>query len=60
MKQFFAASTSDEWRAQFLRDEGITYVFATPEDKFSPGNTYSLLPVYQAGGYIIYKVIGGQ
>jgi hypothetical protein len=60
MKQFFAASTSDEWRAQFLRQEHITYVFATPEDKFSPGNTHSLSPVYQAGGYTVYQVVGGQ
>ena len=60
MKQFFAASTSDEWRAQFLRDEGITYIFATPEDQFSPGNSHSLSPVYQAEGYIVYQVVGGQ
>jgi hypothetical protein len=60
MNQFFAASTSDEWRTQFLRQERITYVFATPEDKFTPGSTHSLLPVYQAGGYTVYKVIGGQ
>jgi len=58
--QFFAASTSDEWRTQFLRQERITYVFATPEDKFSPGSAHSLLPIYQAGGYTVYKVIGGQ
>ncbi len=60
MQQFFAASTSDEWREQFLRQERITYVFATPEEKFSPGSTHSLLPVYQAREYIIYQVIGGQ
>ena len=60
MQQFFAASTSDEWRAQFLRQEHITYVFATPEDEFYPVSTHSLLPVYQAGGYTIYKVIGNQ
>ena len=60
MQQFFAASTSDEWRAQFLRDEGITYVFDTPETKFSPGSTHSLLPVYQAGGYTIYQVASAQ
>jgi hypothetical protein len=58
--QFFAASTSDEWRAQFLRQERITYVFATPEDKFSPGSAHSLLPIYQAGGHTVYEVIGGQ
>jgi hypothetical protein len=60
MKQFFAASTSDEWRAQFLRDAGITYVFATPEDKFSPGNSHSLSPVYQAGEYTVYQVVGSR
>ncbi len=59
-KQFFAASTSDEWRAQFLRQERITYVFATPEDQFSPGNSHSLSPVYQIGRYTVYQVVGAQ
>jgi hypothetical protein len=60
VQRFFDPSTLDEWRAQFLRDEGITYVFATPTEHFAPGNAKSLLPVYQAEGYTIYRVVSGQ
>lgn len=55
-KQFFDASTSDEWRIQFLRDWRITYVFAGPEERFSPTGTGFLLPVYHIGGYTVYQV----
>jgi hypothetical protein len=54
--RFFDASTPNEWRAQLLRDEHITYVFAGPDDSFSPSSTNSLLPVYQIEGYTIYQV----
>jgi hypothetical protein len=54
--RFFDASTPNEWRAQLLRDEHITYVFAGPDDNFSPGSTNSLLSVYQIEGYTVYKV----
>jgi len=56
MKRFFDPLTSDEWRAQFLRDGNITYVFATPAERFSPGDARFLLPLYQAEGYTIYRV----
>jgi hypothetical protein len=58
MKRFFDSATPDDWRAQFLREQHITYVLATPEERFSPDGTRSLLPVYQAEGYTIYQVIG--
>jgi hypothetical protein len=58
--RFFDASTPDEWRAQFLRDGHITYVFAGPDDHFSPAGTNALLPVYRAGGYTVYQVVSGQ
>jgi hypothetical protein len=60
MQRFFDPSTSDEWRGRFLHDEGITYVFATPAEHFSPGNAGSLLPIYWAEGYAIYRVESGQ
>ena len=56
MKRFFDPLTSDEWRAQFLRDGNITYVFATPAERFSPGDARFLSPLYQAEGYTIYRV----
>ncbi len=56
MRRFFDPLTSDEWRAQFLRDGDITYVFATPAERFSPGNARFLSPIYQAEGYTIYQV----
>jgi hypothetical protein len=60
MKSFFDPSTPDDWRARFLRDYGITYVFAGPDEGFSPGSTKSLLPVYQAEGYTIYRGISDR
>jgi len=60
MQRFFDPSTSDEWRAQFLREERITYVFATPAEHFSPGNASSLLPVCQADSYTIYQVVSDR
>ena len=60
MKRFFDPSTLDEWRAKVLRDERVTYVFATPAERFSPGNAGSLLPIYQAEGYAIYRVESSQ
>ena len=60
MKRFFDPLTSDEWRAQFLRDGNITYVFATPAEQFTPGNARSLSPVYQAEGYTIYQVMSDR
>ena len=60
MKHFFDSATSDDWRAQFLREYGITYVFAGPDDYFSPDTPKSLLPVYQAEEYTIYRVVGVQ
>jgi hypothetical protein len=57
MKRFFDPLTSDEWRAQFLRDARITYVFVGPEEDSLRSSTNSLLPVYRAEGYTVYKVI---
>jgi hypothetical protein len=59
MKHFFNSSTSDEWRTQFLHEAGITYVFATPVEQFAPGNTRSMVPVYQSGDYAIYRAVSG-
>jgi hypothetical protein len=56
MQRFFDPLTSDEWRAQFLRDGDITYVLTTPVERFSPGNARFLSPTYQAEGYTIYQV----
>jgi hypothetical protein len=55
VERFFDPSTSDEWRASFLRQYGITYVFAGPLEQFAPGSTRALLPVYQSGEYTIYQ-----
>jgi len=55
MKQFFAASTSDEWRAQFLREYHITYVFVAPDERFSSSARF-LSPVYQEDDYTLYQV----
>ena len=60
MKQFFDPATPDGWRAQFLRDERITYVFATPAERFSPGSNRSLVLVYQAEDYAIYQVVNDR
>jgi len=60
MKRFFDPATSDDWRAQFLQDYGITYVLAGPEERFAPGNLHSLSPVYQIEGYTVFQVVGGQ
>jgi len=56
MKRFFYPATPDEWRAQFLRDARITYVFVGPEDNSFHNSASSLLAVYQAEGYTVYKV----
>jgi hypothetical protein len=56
MKRFFDP-TPDEWRAQFLHDARITYVFVGSEDNSFHNNTNSLLAVYQAEGYTVYQVI---
>jgi hypothetical protein len=60
VKRFFDAATSDAWRAQFLREQRIAFVFAGPDDEFTLGSTNSLLPVYQAEGYIVYRVVSDQ
>jgi hypothetical protein len=60
MKRFFDSSTSDDWRAQFLHDYNITYVFATPAEQFAPGSTRSLASIYHVEGYTIYQVVSGQ
>ena len=60
VKRFFDASTPDEWRAQFLREWHITYILAGPGDQFSPGSANSLLPVYQAEGYTVHRVVSGK
>jgi len=59
MEHFFDRATSDGWRAQFLRDYGITYVFVTPKERFS-STTRFLSPIYQADGYTVYQVVSGQ
>jgi len=59
MKRFFDPATPDEWRAQFLRDARITYVFAGPEDNSFHSSTNLLMAIYQADGYTIYEVING-
>ena len=57
VRRFFDATTSNEWRAQFLREQRITYVLAGPDEKFSPVGAGFLSPVYQAEGYTIYRVV---
>jgi hypothetical protein len=60
VERFFDIATSDEWRAQFLRDWRITYVLAGPGERFLPGRTRYWSPVYQAEGYTVYRVISDQ
>jgi hypothetical protein len=55
MKRFFDPVTPDDWRAQFLSEYHITYVFVTPDEQFSGGARF-LSPVYQADGYTFYRV----
>ena len=60
MKRFFDPATPDDWRAQLLREQHITYVFATPDEQFATGDARLLLPVYQSEEYTVYRVVGGQ
>ena len=50
MKRFFDPATPDEWRAQFLRDARITYVFVGSEDNSFP-TPVPLLAVYRRKVY---------
>jgi hypothetical protein len=60
MKHFFDPLTSNEWRAQFLHDERITYVLATPAEQFAPSQARSLSLVYESEGYTIYQVVNDR
>jgi hypothetical protein len=60
MKRFFDPATPDEWRNRFLHDEHITYVLATPIERFAPGNVHFLSSVYHAEDYTVYQVVSGQ
>jgi hypothetical protein len=56
--RFFDPSSTDEWRAQFLREYGITHVFVTPAEQFASSNARVFETIYQAEGYTIYRVAG--
>jgi len=59
VNRFFDASASDEWRAQFLRQWRITYIFVGPDESFSADASF-LRPVYQSDGHTIYKVVSSH
>ncbi len=58
--RFFSTSTDDAWRQAFLRDWGITYVFAGPAERALGGadlrdKPYLILE-YDRNGYQVYRV----
>ncbi len=61
VKQFYAASTSDEWRRQFLSEWPITHVIDGPLERdvgrFDPSQADYLSLEYDRDGYQIYKVL---
>ncbi len=59
--QFYDASTSDDWRREFLRQWPITYVFFGPLERkvgqFNPAQVDYLALAYAQDGYQIYRVV---
>jgi hypothetical protein len=58
--RFFSPSTDDAWRESFLRDWGVTFVFAGPAERALGGvdlrgKSYLILE-YDADGYQVYRV----
>jgi hypothetical protein len=61
VNQFFAASTSDTWRQELLRDFAIDYVWFGPREqelgRFDPAAADYLTPVYENKSITIYSVL---
>jgi hypothetical protein len=60
VKQFYDASTTDEWRSKFLQQWPITHVVVGPLEakvgQFDPRKVDYLTPEYDQDGYQIYRV----
>ena len=58
--QFFAATTGDLWRRDLLSEYGVDWVFWGPVERevgtFDPHEAAYLQPVYEASGYVIFRV----
>ncbi len=61
VKQFYDASTPDDWRREFLQQRSITFVFFGPLEakigSFDPVRADYLMLEYDQNGYRIYQVV---
>jgi uncharacterized membrane protein len=58
--QFFAGTTDDLWRRDFVAEYGVDWVFWGPREQalgtFDPHAASYLQSVYEAGAYVIFEV----
>ncbi|HDN80284.1 MAG TPA: hypothetical protein ENG33_07465, partial [Chloroflexi bacterium] len=62
VRKFFAPSTSDEWRLEFLKRYNIKWLVYGPWEKklgsWNPGEAHYLRESFNGGGIKIFKVLG--
>ena len=64
VQRFFRPDTPDLWRRSLLDEFGIEYLFYGPQERelggWSPATAPFLFPIYEQGGYTLYRVLPGE
>ncbi len=59
-RRFYDSDTNDAWRYDFLREQGVSYVWFGPRERrlgdYSPDSSRYLEPVHESGEFALYAV----